>query len=401
MATMFSTVPYLGLAGDLAGVELPAEPRPPEQVERRLVVLHLGRRHQRGQHGPGLAAVDHRVVVIPEARAALGRAPRRRIRVGRPGAEVGGAPIRTARPGAIGTPRLADPVVAFGGGRGELGARLVRQRDRQKRGIAPSALPILVCPRVVAIRAGGSEKPREVGFDGEARLERIERGIGRDVGRVDVELLPPHQTRRHARFDDRLEEAAEDVQSGAVAQAGEAGLVREPLRQVVAQAPAQAQTIGHHPQQLAFGTQPFEEEDQLHLKEDDRVDRGPADVGVGPADQVADEAEVERVVEMAIKVTGRNEVLKRDADRVVQIAGFRWSTHDRLRAGGGKHHIRSLSVASPTRSTFSTGRGPTATVSEIVREEDRWIRSRSASLEAQLYEDGDEPPVTYAKTARC
>ena len=54
MATMFSTVPYLVSPVICRGSKFPAEACPPEQVERWLVILHLGRRDQRGEDDPRL-----------------------------------------------------------------------------------------------------------------------------------------------------------------------------------------------------------------------------------------------------------------------------------------------------------------------------------------------------------
>ena len=226
-----------GVAGHLARAQLPAEPRPPEQVERRLVVLHLGRRHQRGQDDPRLAAVDDVVVVVAEVRAAVARRQRRGVGVGGAGPEVGRAPVGAARRVAVGAAGLPDPVVAGGGALGQGGARLVRQRDRQRRRrVAPASRsgspPSAGHRRHPSPSAAKSRG--EVGLDGEARLERVERGVGRDLGRVDVELLAPDQPRRDALLDDRLEEAAEDVQPVALADAGQAGVVGQRLGQVVA-----------------------------------------------------------------------------------------------------------------------------------------------------------------------
>jgi hypothetical protein len=66
-----------------------------------------------------------------------------------------------------------------------------------------------------------------VGLDGEARRDRVQRGVRRDLGGVDIELVPPDQPRRDALLDELLEEPPEDVKSVAVAQGGEAGVVGE------------------------------------------------------------------------------------------------------------------------------------------------------------------------------
>ena len=63
--------------------------------------------------------------------------------------------------------------------------------------------------------------------------------------------------------------------------------------------------------QLALGAQPLEEEDQLQLEEDDRVDGGAPDLGVGVPDQIAHEGQVERALQVAIEVVRRDQVLQR------------------------------------------------------------------------------------------
>ena len=60
-----------GVPSDLTRPQLPAEPGPPEQVERRLVLLHLGRGHQGGQDDPRLAPIDHIVVLVAQAGATV------------------------------------------------------------------------------------------------------------------------------------------------------------------------------------------------------------------------------------------------------------------------------------------------------------------------------------------
>ena len=62
-----------------------------------------------------------------------------------------------------------------------------------------------------------------MGLDGEARPQRGERGVGLDLGGVDVELAAPHQARVRALLGDGFEEAPEDVQPVPLADAGEAG----------------------------------------------------------------------------------------------------------------------------------------------------------------------------------
>ena len=57
----------LAIAGHLPWVEFPAEARPPEEIDGRLIVLHFGWRDQCGQDDPSLATIDHLVIVVPKA----------------------------------------------------------------------------------------------------------------------------------------------------------------------------------------------------------------------------------------------------------------------------------------------------------------------------------------------
>jgi hypothetical protein len=101
------------------------------------------------------------------------------------------------------------------GGRalGQLGPGLIGQRNRQLHRFVASAFPVRtaapVAPLPIVVRGG--KELGEVSLHREARLERSKGSIGRDLGGVEVQLLPPHQSRRKALLHDRLEEAAEDV----------------------------------------------------------------------------------------------------------------------------------------------------------------------------------------------
>jgi len=133
----------------------------------------------------------------------------------------------------------------------------------------------------------------------------------------------------------RLKEATKDLKAVPFADASQTRMVGKHLGQVVAEVPAQAEPVGHHPHQLALRAQSLKEEDQLQLKEDHRVDRGAADPGIHFSYQITDEGEVERPLQMAIKVTRWHQIVQRNEDWFVKVAGFRWSKHDRLRVGDG------------------------------------------------------------------
>jgi hypothetical protein len=87
-------------------------------------------------------------------------------------------------------------------------------------------------------------------------------------------------------------------------------VVRQRRGEVVPQIPAQTEPVGDDPQQLPFGPQPLEEQNQVQLEEDDRIDRRPADPGVGPADQIADEGEIEGALQVPIEMVRRNHVVE-------------------------------------------------------------------------------------------
>ena len=90
---MFSTVPYVVSPVTLAGPQLPTEARVPQEVERRLVLLPLGRRDQGGEDDPGAATVDDVMVLVPQPRACVAVWHRRGVRIGRADAEIGRPPI--------------------------------------------------------------------------------------------------------------------------------------------------------------------------------------------------------------------------------------------------------------------------------------------------------------------
>jgi hypothetical protein len=179
---MFSTAPDRRVAGRLPGMEFPPESRPPQEIERRLGVLDLGRGHQRRQDDAGLPSVHNRVVVVAETRPALAWSQRRGIRIRRAGPDVRRSPVRAARSRAIGPPRCSNPVVAVGGPLGQISERFVAQSDRQTEGLVCSAALIDTGSSVIFVATVAVEELGKVRLDGKPRLKRIERGIGVDIG---------------------------------------------------------------------------------------------------------------------------------------------------------------------------------------------------------------------------
>jgi hypothetical protein len=71
-----------------------------------------------------------------------------------------------------------------------------------------------------------------VRFDREARRDRVQGGVGLDLGGVEVQLLAPDQPGLLALLDDRLEEATEGSQAVALPNPGQARVVRQRLGEV-------------------------------------------------------------------------------------------------------------------------------------------------------------------------
>lgn len=86
--------------------------------------------------------------------------------------------------------------------------------------------------------------------------------------------------------------------------------------------------------QLPLGADAFEEHHQLQLEKDHRVDRGAPLIGIGVLDPLTEEAEIQRGFEMAVEMILGNEILSRDGDRLVQMAGFRGAEHGALPDAG-------------------------------------------------------------------
>ena len=110
----------------------------------------------------------------------------------------------------------------------------------------------------------------------EARDEGVDVSVRLDFGGVDVEPPVPDQARLLTAVDDLLEEALEDVDPKPLPNAGEAGVVGQVLVQRIAQILAVRQVQTRRRDELALGSNAFEEHHQLQLEEDDRVDGGSA-----------------------------------------------------------------------------------------------------------------------------
>ncbi len=70
-------------------------------------------------------------------------------------------------------------------------------------------------------------------FDIKAWFEGIQGGIGFHFGAIDVEFLAPDQTSLLALLHNRLKEAAKDLHSVALTDAGQAGMIGKRLAKVI------------------------------------------------------------------------------------------------------------------------------------------------------------------------
>jgi hypothetical protein len=108
-------------------------------------------------------------------------------------------------------------------------------------------------------------------------------------------------------------------------------VVGQVLIEGVAQVPAVRQVETRRGDELSLGANPLEEHHQLELEEDDRIDTGPAPVGVEFARPLADKRQVELRLQVAIVVVLGNELLERDSDRRIKVAGLCWAKQGRSR----------------------------------------------------------------------
>ena len=144
---------------------------------------------------------------------------------------------------------------------------------------------------------GGLEEAIQVFFYGEARRDGVDGGVGVHLRRVKVHLFGPHEPGLRAAPDDLLKETPEDGKAEAFASSGEVGVVGQELVKVVAQVRTSARRAGRprrasDAHQFPLRSHPLEEEHELELEEDQRIDGRPAAPGVEGADQVPDGGEI-------------------------------------------------------------------------------------------------------------
>ncbi len=130
-----------------------------------------------------------------------------------------------------------------------------------------------------------------------------------------------------AQLDDTHEEAFEQRQTEPLADAGQAGVVRQGLIQVIAQIPAMGEVESDRTHQLPLGSHSLKEEDELELEEHHRVDTGPTTRGIAVLHPGADQRQVQRGVEVAIEMVCRDQLLQRDGHGLIQQAQIGRAEH--------------------------------------------------------------------------
>lgn len=174
------------------------------------------------------------------------------------------------------------------------------------------------------------EELTQMAIDHEARLQGVQRGVGLNLGGVEVELLAPDQARLLTKLDYMLEEPAEDRQAEALTDAGQAGVVRERLIEVVAEVPAMRQVEAGQLNELALGADALEEHDEVEPEEDDGIDGGTATWCVAVFDPLSDAGQVKVGIQGPVEVTSRDELLQADGHGTIEAAELRGTEH-----GGG------------------------------------------------------------------
>ena len=82
------------------------------------------------------------------------------------------------------------------------------------------------------------EEVLKVLLNGEAGSDRLQGGVGLNLGCIEVKFLSPHQPCFGAHLHDPLEESPEDLKSIAIPDPGEAGVVGQGFVQIISEIPS-------------------------------------------------------------------------------------------------------------------------------------------------------------------
>jgi hypothetical protein len=101
-------------------------------------------------------------------------------------------------------------------------------------------------------------------------------------------------------------------------------MVRQRFVEVIAQVPSGTQPVYRQLEELALGSNPFEEHQQLELEKDDWIDtRSPTVAGVAGPDKVAHEREIERSIHVPVEVVGGHQLVQGNSGHWREEPGLR------------------------------------------------------------------------------
>ena len=147
-----------------------------------------------------------------------------------------------------------------------------------------------------------------------------------------AKLLAPNKADFLAEIDHMLEEAAKDVETEALPDAGETRGIRQRLVQAVAEIPPDTEAIRGQGEELALRAKALEEQHQVELAEDHGIDRRPAAIGIETLDLIPDEPQIEAGIEVAVEVVAGHEGVEQSSDGWTKLAGLGRTSIGRLRS---------------------------------------------------------------------
>src|SRR6266446_1178148 len=329
------------VSGRLTRPQFPAEAGTPQQIEHRLVFHNLRGSYQHGHDNPRLASIHHIVGVVAQMASLPFGGHDGGIWVGRTDHEVGHAPIGSPNDLPIWFSHPEGPVMTlliclrqllsesiFNENRKWDGGSNPGFADRGGRRWYLARWHFLFTDRLW--RRGSSfacgegwlcisstlwpffpfcgEESSQMFLDRKARLDRLHRGIGIHFGSVNIELFSPDQLLLLALLHNGLKEATEDIDSIALTNTGQTGMIGQWLAQIVSDVPSDAEPICCVPHQLPFGAYPLEEHHELQLEEDDGINRGTTTTCIGLMHKLADKRKIKCPLQATVEVVLRNQL---------------------------------------------------------------------------------------------
>jgi hypothetical protein len=129
------------------------------------------------------------------------------------------------------------------------------------------------------------------------------------------------------KLHDVLEEALEGRHAQPLPDTSQAGMIRQGFIEAIAQVPAVGQVQASRLDQAALWAQSLEEQDELELEEDDRVDGGPPTCAIEIGDPLAHKRQVESGIEVAVEMVGRDKLFQGDSHGLIERTEFRGTQH--------------------------------------------------------------------------